>query len=83
MTDRVSLGVSDTGPGISDDDLPRIFEPFFTTKSEGFGVGLGLSTVYRIIEDHGGDMDVETGPGKGTTFWLHFPIGTRMVTPDA
>ncbi|CAB5153968.1 hypothetical protein D3OALGA1CA_4599 [Olavius algarvensis associated proteobacterium Delta 3] len=82
-TDRVRLGVSDTGPGISDVDLPRIFEPFFTTKSEGFGVGLGLSTVYGIIEDHGGEMDVDTGPGKGTTFWLLFPAGTRTAAPEA
>jgi len=82
-TDRVSLGVSDTGPGISDVDLPRIFEPFFTTKSEGFGVGLGLSTVYRIIEDHGGEVDLETGTGKGTTFWLRFPAGTKMAAPEA
>jgi len=82
-TDRVSLGVSDTGPGISDVDLPRIFEPFFTTKSEGFGVGLGLSTVYGIIADHGGEVDVETGPGKGTTFWLHLPAGTKTAASKA
>jgi len=81
--ERVSLGVSDTGPGISDVDLPRIFEPFFTTKSEGFGIGLGLSTVYGIIEDHGGKVDVETGPGKGTTFWLHFPAGAKTAAPEA
>ena len=82
-TDRVSLGVSDTAPGISDVDLPRIFEPFFTTKSEGFGVGLGLSTVYGIIADHGGEVDVETGPGKGTTFWLHLPAGTKTAASKA
>ena len=70
----VLLSVGDTGPGISPEDLPNIFEPFFTTKKEGFGVGLGLSTVYGIMQDHRGRVEVDTEPSKGTTFHLLFPI---------
>jgi len=70
---RVIITVDDTGPGISRKDLPLIFEPFFTTKREGYGVGLGLSTVYGIIQRHKGDVKVENRPGKGVTFYLELP----------
>ncbi|MBT8358927.1 MAG: response regulator, partial [Deltaproteobacteria bacterium] len=56
---EVVILVEDNGPGISPKNLPHIFEPFFTTKDEGFGVGLGLSTVYGILEHHNGTIDVE------------------------
>ncbi|MGD8368219.1 MAG: response regulator [Desulfobacterales bacterium] len=71
---RVVISVGDTGPGISPENLPKIFEPFFTTKKEGYGVGLGLSTVFGIVEDHGGRVAVDSRIGEGTTFRLIFPV---------
>ncbi|MCP4682211.1 MAG: response regulator [Desulfobacterales bacterium] len=71
--EKVIITVKDTGPGISREDLPHIFEPFFTTKDEGFGVGLGLSTAYGIMEHHEGAIRVESIPGQGTSFVLEFP----------
>jgi len=70
---QVVITVSDTGPGISPENLPKIFEPFFTTKKEGYGVGLGLSTVFGIVQDHKGRVEVDSRPGRGTTFRLLFP----------
>jgi signal transduction histidine kinase len=70
---RVLLIVSDDGPGIPADVLPRIFDPFFTTKDVGEGSGLGLSIVHGIIERHGGQIDVDSKPGQGTTFTVSFP----------
>lgn len=69
----ISIRVSDTGCGISKDDLPHIFEPFFTTKREGQGLGLGLSMVEGIIDRHKGSIEVKSEVGKGTTFTLKFP----------
>ena len=66
--------VTDTGLGISPENLPRIFDPFFTTRSsDRSGSGLGLSFVHRIIEDHGGTIQAESTPGTGTKFTLTFP----------
>ena len=70
----VVLEVRDTGTGIAEKHLPHIFEPFYTTKDEGYGVGLGLSTVYGIVENHRGRIEVESKPGEGTCFRLWFPI---------
>ncbi len=70
----VTISIKDTGAGIPQEDLPYIFEPFFTTKQEGYGVGLGLSTVYGIIERHHGTIDVESKQGIGTTFTITLPI---------
>ena len=70
----VAVVVADTGQGIAPTDLPYIFEPFFSTKKEAYGVGLGLSTVYGIIERHGGSVRVESRPGKGTSFMLRLPV---------
>jgi two-component system NtrC family sensor kinase len=75
--EQVSIEISDTGPGISEENLPHIFEPFFTTKEEGKGTGLGLSLVYRIVENHGGRIRAESSPGKGTTFTIELPIGSK------
>jgi two-component system NtrC family sensor kinase len=75
--EQVCIEISDTGPGISEEHLPQIFEPFFTTKDEGKGTGLGLSLAYRIVQNHGGHIRAESSPGKGTTFTIELPIGSK------
>ena len=72
---NIEVRVRDTGCGIAEKDLPYIFEPFFTTKDEGYGVGLGLSTVYGILERHQGTIKVESREGEGSLFTLQFPVG--------
>jgi two-component system NtrC family sensor kinase len=69
----IVIHVADSGPGIPASVLPRIFEPFFSTKDKESGVGLGLAVVYGIVQRHGGDIDVDTEPGHGTTFHLRLP----------
>jgi two-component system NtrC family sensor kinase len=70
----VRLEVKDNGDGIPKEYLTKIYDPFFTTKGEGKGVGLGLAVVYGIVESHGGDIEVETKVGEGTTFCVDLPI---------
>lgn len=72
--DAVCLSVRDTGSGIGPDHLSRIFEPFFTTKPIGTHLGLGLATVYGIVQQHGGRIDVDSKTGEGTTFRILFPV---------
>lgn len=71
----VCITVSDTGVGIDDATLRRVFEPFFTTKGPGKGSGLGLSMVYRTVQQLGGTVVVESEPGRGTTFRLFLRRG--------
>lgn len=70
---RVRLTVSDTGPGIPADILPRIFEPFFSTKAPNQNSGLGLSISYSIVQNHGGRLIAESAPGGGATFSVELP----------
>jgi len=75
------ITVSDTGVGIAPDDLARIFDPFFTTKDVGKGTGLGLSIVFGIVEQHQGEISVESTPGKGTSFLLRLPLEAQEDAP--
>jgi signal transduction histidine kinase len=97
MTDggllRISVGVSDSfvavafrdnGPGIAPEHFGHIFEPYYTTKKEGSGIGLMI--VQRIIQDHGGRIDVHSEPGIGTTFTVFLPLDerrTRLLKPQS
>jgi len=83
-TDATRLGylrliVTDDGHGIEADALDRLFQPFFTTKSKGTGLGLWLSK--RLVEDHGGSVEVDSKPGKGTTFTITLPTVEAGLTP--
>ncbi len=81
--DRVAIEISDNGAGIAAEALPRIFDPFFTTKPVGIGMGLGLSICHGIVTAHGGSIDVDTDPARGTTFRVVLPRrgGAAAVSP--
>ena len=80
----VRLSVTDTGTGMNETVRSRIFEPFFTTKRVNEGTGMGLATVYGIVSQHEGWLDVETAPGSGSTFHVYLPVTTQAAesSPD-
>ncbi|MCX7944989.1 MAG: ATP-binding protein [Deltaproteobacteria bacterium] len=79
----VEMSVKDSGVGIPQEHLDRLFEPFFTTKPAGRGTGIGLSTCYNIIKNHGGEIFVSSELGKGTTFTVQLPIRSIMTLSSA
>jgi signal transduction histidine kinase len=70
----VVLAVADEGVGMTPEIAARVFEPFFTTKDVGEGTGLGLSVAFGIVEEHGGFLEVETAPGRGSLFSVYLPV---------
>ncbi len=81
-TDSVGISIIDSGPGIDNDKLQKIFEPYYTTKE--YGTGLGLTIVYKIVKEHGGEIKVESEKGKGSTFTIYLPLikGQRMIAKN-
>ncbi len=74
ITGQITIQVSDTGKGISPEDLPKIFEPFYSTRTDRWGAGLGLAITYGLIKEMGGDITVKSRVGKGTCFILTLPV---------
>ncbi|MCD6185777.1 MAG: response regulator [Deltaproteobacteria bacterium] len=77
-----NVTVTDTGAGISSDNIDKIFDPFFTTKEVGVGSGLGLASVYGIIKNHGGFIDVKSTLGKGASFLFYLPVSNNKVKKE-
>ncbi len=78
-TQCIEIEVTDTGPGIPEENLDKIFDPFFTTKETGHGVGLGLAISYGIIKEHKGSISVESKIGLGTTFIVRLPLASVKI----
>jgi signal transduction histidine kinase len=79
LSSIIELRIEDEGEGIAEKNLKHIFTPFFTTKTLGTGTGLGLSIAHGIVEEHGGWIDVESAPGKGTCFSIYLPVKKAAV----
>jgi PAS domain S-box-containing protein len=83
LPDRIRLSVTDTGSGMDAETIRRVFEPFFTTKPAGVGTGLGLTMVRDLMTQHGGEVGVESAPGRGTTISLAFPVAAQEEPRNA
>ncbi len=79
----VKISITDSGIGMTKEQLTHIFEPFYTTKEKGKGTGLGLAMVYGIIKNHKGFVNCYSEPGEGTTFNLYFPITDKRITEES
>lgn len=77
----VKVSITDTGTGMDENVSNKIFDPFFTTKKEGTGTGLGLSTAYGVIKQHGGFISFDTEKGKGTAFHVYLPASDKAIIP--
>jgi signal transduction histidine kinase len=81
--DAIRIEVSDTGPGIPEDALPHLFEAYFRIAGKSHaGLGLGLPTVKKLVEGHGGRVGVKSQVGKGTTFWVELPYARALAEPS-
>jgi two-component system NtrC family sensor kinase len=78
---QISIQIRDDGIGIQPESMKHLFEPFYTTKESGKGVGLGLAISRNIVERHRGKIEVESQPGRGTTFYIFIPT-TALKTPE-
>ncbi|MFW6237304.1 MAG: sensor histidine kinase, partial [Desulfosudaceae bacterium] len=79
----VRMVISDTGCGMDEEVLEHLFEPFFTTKDVNQGTGLGLASVYGIVKQHGGDVQVDSRPGGGSCFTIFLPAATDRISAEA
>jgi two-component system, NtrC family, sensor kinase len=79
ITPAIEITISDTGCGIPEANLQRIFDPFFTSKEVGKGTGLGLSVSYGIVRAHGGEIEVESAVGEGSTFRICLPVNLPLA----
>ncbi len=77
--ENVMIMIKDNGKGIPEENLDKIFDPGFTTKGPGVGPGLGLSICYRIVNEHGGEIEVQSEEEKGSTFTIRIPLRTSDV----
>jgi signal transduction histidine kinase len=77
----VRVDITDNGHGIPQNIMSKIFDPFFTTKEVGQGTGLGLSIAYKIVQEHGGRIEVKSKVGAGTTFSVFLPVKAPVAQP--